>query len=124
MLTISPIEQRILRRLGRYRFLTAQQMWKGIGNKSLQVIYEDVRMLKEKGLLGSITYGGVSRTGTMQKLHYLTRKGAVIVAETEGIGLEQVKFPKSTNTLVKNDFLHRIATIDLMIAFDQWINTN
>jgi hypothetical protein len=97
-------------------------MRRGIGNRSLQVIYEDVRTLRGKGLLGSITYGGVSRTGTMQKLHYLSRKGAAVVAETEGIGLEQVKFPKSTNTLVKNDFLHRIATIDLMISFDHWIN--
>lgn len=58
----------------------------------------------------------------MQKLHYLTRKGAAIVAESEGIELESVKYPKSTNTLVKNDFLHRIATIDLMIAFDERID--
>lgn len=83
------------------------------------MIYEDARALREKGLIGSIVYGGVSRTGTMQKLHYLTRKGAVVLAEAEGIEMDTVKYPKSTNTLVKNDFSHRIATISMMIAFDK-----
>ncbi len=84
-------------------------------------MYKGVRWLREKGLLGSIIYGGVSRSGTMQQLHYLNRKGAAIVAESESVALDGVKFPKSTNTLVKNDFLHRIATIDLIISFDHWI---
>ncbi|WP_421795386.1 hypothetical protein [Haliscomenobacter sp.] len=54
--------------------MTAQQLWKLVGNKSIQVIYENLRKLYAKKLMGSIVYGGVSRTGTMQKLHYLTRK--------------------------------------------------
>lgn len=37
--------------------------------------------------------------------------------------MEQIKYPKATNTLVKNDFLHRIHTLDLMIAYNKWIDT-
>lgn len=57
----------------------------------------------------------------MQKLHYLTPKGATTVADFLRVDLEGVKYPKSTNTLVKNDFVHRIKTIDLRIAYDEWI---
>ena len=58
----------------------------------------------------------------MAKLYYLTPKGAKVCADIEGIQLDLIKFPKSTNTLVKNDFFHRIFTIDLMIAFDTWLS--
>lgn len=54
----------------------------------------------------------------MQKLHYLTPKGAMAVSDFLRIDLEDIKYPKSTNTLVKNDFNHRIATIDLWIAYN------
>jgi hypothetical protein len=57
----------------------------------------------------------------MHKLHYLTHKGAIIVADITNLGLDNIKYPKSTNTLVKNDFLHRITTIDLRIAYEEWI---
>ncbi len=45
------------------------------------------------------------------------------MAGIEQLDLEQIKYPKATNTLVKNDFLHRIHTLDLMIAYDKWIDT-
>lgn len=122
MIVISPIQETILKGLGTYKFLTSHQAWRLVGNKNIQTIYNDVRMLKERGFLDSIIYGGVSRSGTLAKLHYLTTKGAKIVAEIEGGELDDVKYPKSTNTLVKNDFFHRIYTIDLMIAFDEWIS--
>ena len=59
----------------------------------------------------------------MHKLNFLTPKGATIVADIMGCELDKIKFPKSTNTLVKNDFLHRISTIDLQIAYDERIAT-
>lgn len=43
------------------------------------------------------------------------------VAEFLRIELESVKYPKSTNTLVKNDFVHRIKTIDLQITYNERI---
>ena len=121
MIVIPPIQESILKALGKYKFLTSQQLWKLVGNKSLHVIYNDLKVLKERGFSDCIVYGGVSRSGTMAKLHYLTSKGARVTADIEGINIEQVKHPKSTNTLVKNDFFHRIFTIDMMIAFDGWI---
>lgn len=122
MIVISPIQESILRGLGKYKFLTSHQAWKLIGNKSLQTIYNDLRVLKERGFVDCIVYGGVSRSGTMAKLYYLTTKGANVCADMEGINADQVKFPKSTNTLVKNDFFHRIYTIDLMISLHHWLN--
>jgi hypothetical protein len=121
MIVIPPIQESILKALGKYKFLTSQQLWKLVGNKSLHVIYNDLKVLKERGFSDYIVYGGVSRSGTMAKLHYLTSKGARVTADIEGVSIDQVKYPKSTNTLVKNDFFHRIFTIDMMIAFDKWI---
>jgi len=60
----------------------------------------------------------------MQKLHYLTRKGALTLADINRIETSQIKYPKSTNTLVKNDFFHRITTIDLMIAYEERIEAS
>ena len=95
-------------------------MQKLVGSKNIQTIYNDLRSLKERGFVDCIVYGGVTKSGTMHKLHYLTTKGAGVVAEVLGIELSKVKYPKSTNTLVKNDFFHRIFTIDAMISFDSW----
>ena len=122
MIVVSPIQEKILTSLGKYKFLTSQQALTLVGNKSIQTIYNEVRALRERGFLDSVIYGGVSKTGTLAKFHYLTPKGAKIVADIESVILDKVKFPKSTNTLVKNDFFHRIYTIDLMIAYDRWIH--
>lgn len=45
------------------------------------------------------------------------------IAEINRMEISQIKYPKSTNTLVKNDFFHRITTIDLMIAYEERVNT-
>lgn len=121
MLTISPIQSEILRGLWTYKFLTAQQLLKLSNGRHLQSIYAELRVLREKNIIGAIVYWGVSRTWTLQKLHYLTPKGACIVGEIRRVDLDEVRYPKSTNTLVKNDFVHRINTIDLWIAYDMRI---
>ena len=82
-----------------------------------------MRTLREKELVNAIVYWGVSKTGTMQKLNFLTLKGAAVMADITADELENIKFPKSTNTLVKNDFFHRIRTIDLQLAYDERIST-
>lgn len=123
MIVIAPIQESLLKALGKYKFLTSHQAWRLVGNKNIQTIYNDLKVLRDRGFVDCIVYGGVSRSGTMAKLNYLTSKGAKVTADIEGIHLDEVKYPKSTNTLVKNDFFHRIFTIDLMIAFDEWIET-
>lgn len=120
MIVLSPIQERILLNIGRYKFLVSKQMQKLIGNKNIQTIYNDLRTLKERGFVNCVVYGGVTKSGTMHKLYYLTAKGAKVVAEIMRVGLDKVKYPKSTNTLVKNDYFHRIFTIDAMISFDLW----
>lgn len=121
MITIPPIQERILKALGKYKFLTSHQAWRLTGNKSLKTIYNEIKTLRDRKFVDCIVYGGVTKSGTMAKLNYLTSKGARVVADIEGIGIDQVIYPKSTNTMVKNDFFHRLYTIDLMIAFDEWI---
>ncbi len=121
MIVLSPIQTKILSALGAYKFATSKQLFRLIKNKNLQSIYNELRILKAKEFIDAVVYGGVSRSGTMHKLHYLTRKGAQVVADMESMALELVKFPKSTNTLVKNDFHHRIQTIDLHIGYNEWL---
>jgi len=121
MIVLSPIQTKILSALGAYKFLTSKQIFRLIQNKNLQSIYNDLRKIKDREFIDAVVYGGVSKSGTMHKLHYLTKKGAQVVADMESMALELVKFPKSTNTLVKNDFHHRIQTIDLHIGYNEWI---
>ena len=63
MLIIWPIQSEILIGLWTYKFLTAQQAQKLSKNRHLQSIYVELRVLKEKDMIGTIVYWGVSKTG-------------------------------------------------------------
>lgn len=121
MISISPIQEKILRGLAKYKYLTTDQLQRLTGVKHKQQVYENLRALRDRGFVDSIIYGAVTRVGTTSKLNFLTYKGAKVVSDLPDIG--GIRYPKSTTTMFKNDFYHRIHTIDLMIGFDQWIDT-
>ena len=120
MISISPTGERILRALAKYKYLTTDQFQKLLGVKHKQQVYENLRMLRDRGLIDNLVYGAVTRVGTTAKLHFLSYKGAKAVAELPDV--ETVWYPKNTSTMFKNDFYHRIHTIDLIISFDEWIS--
>jgi hypothetical protein len=78
--------------------------------------------LEKDGFTKSVQYGAGTRNGVKsEKLHFLTPKGAKLYAESvKGVSMEQVKYPKSHNSIVKNDFAHRISMINTQISYDRW----
>lgn len=120
MISISPTQEKVLRSLARYKYLSTEQLQKLTGLKHKQQVYENLRELKAKSLIDQIVYGAVTRVGTTAKLNFLSYKGAKAVGELPDIDI--LRYPKSTSTMFKNDFYHRIHTIDLMIAYDEWLN--
>lgn len=121
MISISPANEMALRYLAFYKFLSTDQLQKLTNVKHKQQVYENLRNLRDKGLIDSLVYGAVTRVGTTIKLNFLTYKGAKALGKLPD--LEIIRFPKSTTTLFKNDFYHRIHTIDLWISFNLWLQS-
>jgi hypothetical protein len=125
MIVIKPIQERILAGLARYKFLTVSQMERlKVGHKNWT--YIELRELEKGGFTKSVQYGVGTRSGVKtEKLHFLTPKGAKLYVESvKGLSLEQIKYPKSHNTIVKNDFAHRMSMINTQISFDHWTKEN
>jgi hypothetical protein len=122
MITIPPIQEKILRQLADYKFLTVEQLKRLLKVNHKNSIYQPVQILSEKGFVEALIYGAVSRVGTSQKLHFLTAKGAKIVGSFPEI--DKIRYPKSHSTMVKNDFYHRIHTVDTQISFYSWVEEN
>jgi hypothetical protein len=125
MIVIKPIQERILAGLARYKFLTASQMERlEVGHKNW--FYIEARDLEKNGFTKSVQYGAGTRNGVKsEKLHFLTPKGAKLYAESvKGVSMEQVKYPKSHNSIVKNDFAHRISMVSTQISYDRWAKAN
>lgn len=125
MIVIKPIQERILAGLAHYKFLTATQMeCLKVGHKNW--VYVELRGLEKGGFTKSVQYGVGTRNGVKtEKLHFLTPKGAKLYAgSVKGVSMEQVKHPKSHNSIVKNDLAHRISMINTQISYDRWTGQN
>lgn len=119
MISITPTQEKILRGLAKYKFLSTDQIRKIFNIGHRQQVYKNVGELRDKKLVSDVIYGAVGRVGTTTKLYFLTIKGVNILTDLHDIG--EIKYPKSTSTLFKNDFFHRIHTIDSIISYDKWI---
>jgi Fe2+ or Zn2+ uptake regulation protein len=61
MISISPTNEKILRNLAKYKYLSTEQIKRLIKVKHKQQVYENLKLLREKGLVDSVIYGAVSR---------------------------------------------------------------
>ena len=112
---MSRIARWLLRLLARYGFLTIQQIVR-VSGYSIKTAYKYFPLLKEKGYCKAVT------TETAKtEIHYLTPKGARVIADHNEVSLDEVKHLKSDSTVFSSDFYHRIRTVDLLITFHQWI---
>ena len=122
MLEIKPIQERVMVALAHYKFLTVSQLTR-LGSGSKGRTQEAVRKLIEAGLVANSHYGGVTRNGAgrVESISYLTAKGArVLLENNHHLDLKAIKYPKSINSIFKNDYLHRISTINTWISFEEW----
>ncbi len=119
MITITPTNEKILRGLATYKFLSTEQIQRLYAINHKQQVYTNLKQLHDKKFIDSVIYGAVGRVGTTTKLHFLSYTGAKTLAKIPDVG--EIKYPKSTSTMFKNDFYHRMHTIDTMISFDTYL---
>jgi hypothetical protein len=116
------MQEKILRELAIYKFLTVSQMVKlkvGIKNR----VYESLKVLIQQGYVKFADYKALLRYGhKLERIHFLTAKGArLLVSNTPNLHLDNVRYPKSSTTLFTHDYLHRVSSINTQISFYQWL---
>lgn len=109
----------VLGHLGEYRFLTAVQLVRLGGARSTPRSMSNLlRQLESKNrLVGKISFGVHPTEGKLENVYFLTAKGAALLERESGLPPEAIKYPKSAGTLFQRDYFHRLACIDLEIAF-------
>lgn len=120
MQIINPIKERILKQLAHYKFLTASQLVTlGVGYKTR--VWEGLKELEELGLTKHAQYATVTRKrGQADRIHFLTKKAVKVLVEELGYKENQVRYPRSINSIFKSDYFHRISTINTWIVIEQW----
>ncbi len=124
MRLITELEEKILRCLAHYKYMTAGQLVRlSIGSKS----YVSIRLkkLREEGYIGVSQYGGVYKSGgagRAENINYLLPKGARLLAENSGdMSMESIHYPKDIGGMFRNDYMHRISTVNTQISFELWV---
>jgi hypothetical protein len=115
MITLT--KEKILRELAKYRFLTAKQIER-LGVCHYQTAIIALKSLREIGITENIDIGTIPKMGKVDNLHFLTTKGAKLLAENSE--LEEIQHPANKNNFFSSDFIHRINTLDCWIAFELW----
>lgn len=117
---LSEAKTSILYNLAKYRFNTVKQFQRlGVSSQTAHIL-KTLKVLRETNLVDRTGFTFTAKIGKMPDLYFLTPKGAKIVAESQKVDIDLIQYPKSSNTLFQHDYLHRITTIDLQIAFDNW----
>lgn len=120
----TPQQIAILTNLGKFKYLTVGHFVQlGIGS-SVRLIRDNLKILRERKLTERMSFGTIPIKGRFQDLNFLTEKGARVLIESLELEPDQVKHPSRASTFFKNDYLHRVSTIDTMISFSQWADKN
>jgi hypothetical protein len=122
VLLMSGMQEKILRELATYKYLTVSQLVKlkvGVKNR----IYENLTKLEDAGLVKYADYKALLRYGKqLERIHFLTPKGAnLLVTNTPNSHLDHIRYPKSSTTLFTHDYFHRVSSINTQISFYNWL---
>ena len=120
----TPQQTAILTSIAKYKYLTVSHFKALKIGSSDRLIRENLKILRERKLTEKMSFGTIPIKGRFQDLHFLTERGAKVLIESLNLEPEEVKHPSRASTFFKNDYLHRVSTIDLMISFNQWIEKN
>lgn len=110
----------ILLSLAKYKYLTMSQFSALDIGKDKEHIRKNLALLRERKLVNRMTFGLIPTKGRFEDIHFLTEKGAKELLENTELEADQIRHPSRSATFFKNDYLHRVSTIDIMIAFNQW----
>lgn len=120
----TPQQTAILTSIAKYKYLTVNHFKALNIGSSDRLIRENLKILRDRKLTEKMSFGTIPIKGRFQDLHFLTEKGAKMLIENLNLEPEEVKHPSRASTFFKNDYLHRVSTIDLMISFNQWTEKN
>lgn len=122
VILVTGMQEKILRELATYKFLTVSQFVKlkvGIKNR----VYESLKKLIDAGYIKYADYKALLRYGKqLERIHFLTPKGAnLLVTNTPNSHLDHIRYPKSSTTLFTHDYFHRVSSINTQISFYKWL---
>ncbi len=119
--TLSETEFRILGGLRTYRYLTAKQMLRLGVTKNQSRLYTVLRGLTggKRPYVGIMKHGVLPGYGRLPHCHYLTRRGASLLADALQIDASEVPYPKSAAP-IRTHFFHRLHCVDCEISVRLW----
>ena len=122
---LTETEFRILDGLRVYRYLTAKQMLRLGVTKNQARLYAVLRGLTEgkRPCVGVMRHGVLPGHGRLPHCHYLTRKGAALLAEALQTDPAEIPYPKSAAP-IRTHYFHRLHCIDVEISVRLWAAAN
>ena len=128
MIQITEGQTRILEALGQYKYLTASQLEQIGVSSSRQVIWREIRRLsetptKKTALVGVIRFPASMRMEHVESMYYLTRPGAVALAELLCVDLGELSFQDSS-TVFHRDYWHRKYCVDFHILLNRALQSD
>lgn len=122
---ISLCQEKVLTALATYKFLTTGQLlFLGIMSDRANMNKQLAELRnRNKSLIGSITFGVHPKMGKLESVHYLTPCGSSLLQDCFGEDYP-IRLPKGNNGLFQQDYFHRINTINVHIAFNNWAIRN
>lgn len=109
---IAGVARAVLEQLAVYRYLTAPQLLRLGVTQSRDHLWERLRWLERRGLIGRQRFGVDPNAGKMPDILWLTASGAEYVPDTIA--------PEGHRPQGSADIRHRVATVDMLIALRMW----
>ena len=121
ILSLPDSNLRVLEHLSVYRFLTVPQMIRLGVAKHKPTAYNILKRFNTlpRKLVEKKDFGFIAGVGNLHSVYYLTRQGAAFLADVIRLDPEEIKYPKGVHVFAR-DYFHRIATVDIHIAFRTW----
>lgn len=119
---ITETQLKILEALKTYRYLTVRQMVKlGLYASEKKLRERVLSILKKppQQLIKAVDFGFVAGKGRLPQLHHLTKKGALLLADFERVGINEIPYPVGSAQFSR-DYFHRVEFISLHIALRQY----
>lgn len=132
MADITPLGERIIRELARYKYLSADQLVNLGVSVSAESIKRELRTLRRLKCTDKFTSTdlvengepGVTTRVRSKDLHYITAKGANFLDEETELRIVNIRYSKRQRLNLSNDYPHRVSTINMHISYDRWIKNN
>lgn len=121
MIIISNIQEKILRELAKYKFLTAKHLLNIGVSKNASFIQKSLKLLQNYSLIDKTDVGFIPTVGKSSNIYFLTKRGFDALIENTKLDISEIQYPKSKGGIFSNDYRHRVNTISVWIEIEKWI---